>query len=424
MLWLLLLAAALSPDQWPQFRGPDASGVADDARLPTRWSQTENVAWKTDIPGLGWSSPVVSGDRIFVTSVIPLVEQEKPRTGIYLDGRRVIPPPGEHRWMVYCLDFTTGKIRWEREVHRSAPKSARHLKNSFASETPVTDGERVYAYFGNVGVFAFDMDGTPVWSEPFGPFPSRTGWGTAASPVLHEGRLYIVCDNEEKSFLVAFDARTGKQIWRVDRDEKSSWSTPHIWQHDGKTEIVTNASHRIRSYDLDGKLLWELGGASSIAIPTPLSRFGMVYISSGYVQDEIRPVFAVRPGGTIAWSLPQGGSYSTSPLVYGDHYYTLFDRGFFTAHDARTGKEIYGKVRIDPASGAFTASPWAYNGRIFALSEDGVTFVIQAGPEYRLLGTNALDEMTLATPAIARGSLFIRTASRLYRIRQDKESEQ
>ena len=153
----------------------------------------------------------------------------------------------------------------------------------------MTDGERVYAYFGNVGVFAFDMDGTPVWSHPIGPFPSRTGWGTAASPVLHDRRLYIVCDNEEQSFLVAFDARTGKQIWRVERDEKSSWSTPHIWQHDGKTEIVTNASSRIRSYDLDGKLLWELGGASSIAIPTPVSRFGMVYISSGYVQDEVRP---------------------------------------------------------------------------------------------------------------------------------------
>ena len=226
----------------------------------------------------------------------------------------------------------------------------------------MTDGERVYAYFGNVGVFAFDMDGMPVWSHPIGPFPSRTGWGTAASPVLHDRRLYIVCDNEEQSFLVAFDARTGKQIWRVERDEKSSWSTPHIWQHDGKTEIVTNASSRIRSYDLDGKLLWELGGASSIAIPTPVSRFGMVYISSGYVQDENRPVFAVRPGGTIAWSLPQGGPYNTSPLIYGDHYYTLFDRGFFTSHDARTGKEIYGKVRIDPTAGAFTASPWAYNG--------------------------------------------------------------
>ena len=420
-VWVLLLAAVLAFDTWPQFRGHDASGVADDPRLPVRWSQTENVAWKTAIPGLGWSSPVVWNDRIFVTSVIPAVEQEKPRTGIYLDGRRVNPPPGEHRWMVYCIDVETGRIRWERQVHGSVPKSARHLKNSFASETPVTDGERVYAYFGNVGVFAFDMDGTLVWSAPFGPYQTRTGWGTASSPVIHGGRLYILCDNEESSFLVAFDARTGKEIWRVDRDEKSSWSTPYIWQHDGTMEIVTNASKRIRSYDSNGKLLWELGGASSIAIPTPLSRFGMVYLSSGYVSEENRPVFAVRPGGTVAWSLPQGGPYNTSPLIYGDYYYTLFDRGFFTSHDARTGREIYGKVRIDPEAGAFTASPWAYNGRIFALSEDGVTFVIEAGPKYRLLGKNPLDEMTLATPAIARGSLFIRTVSTLYRIRDNKE---
>jgi outer membrane protein assembly factor BamB len=422
MILLLLIAAALSADVWPQFRGPGAAGVADGANLPERWSQTENVAWKTEIPGAGWSSPVVWADQVFVTSVIPLVDQEKPRVGIYLDGRRVNPPPGEHRWMVYCLDARTGRIQWEREVHRGVSKSARHLKNSFASETPVTDGERIYAYFGNVGVFVFDMDGKPVWSQPIGPFPTRTGWGTASSPVLHGGTLFILCDNEEQSFLAAFDGKTGKEIWRAARDEKSSWATPHIWEHDGTAEIVTNASNRIRSYDLDGKLLWELGGASSIAIPTPLSRFGMVYVSSGYVQDSNRPVFAIRPGGEVAWSLPQGGPYNTSPLIYRDQYYTLFDRGFFASHDARTGKEIYDKVRIDPAAGAFTASPWAYNGKIFALSEDGVTFVIQAGPEYKLLGQNSLDEMALATPAMARGSLFIRTASKLYCIRETSEA--
>ena len=416
---LLLFAAVLSADVWPQFRGPAAAGVAEDAEdLPERWSATENVAWKAEIPGAGWSSPVVWKDRVFVTSVIPLVEQEKPRVGIYLDGRRVNPPPGEHRWMVYCLDARTGRIRWGREVHRGVSKSARHLKNSFASETPVTDGQRIYAYFGNVGVFAFDMDGKPVWSQPIGPFPTRTGWGTASSPALHRGRLFILCDNEEQSFLAAFDGKTGKEMWRVARDEKSSWATPHIWEHDGTAEIVTNASNRIRSYDLDGKLLWELGGASSIAIPTPLSRFGMVYVSSGYVQDPNRPVFAIRPGGEVAWSLPQGGPYNTSPLIYRDQYYTLFDRGFFASHDARTGRAIYDKVRIDPAAGAFTASPWAYNGKIFALSEDGVTFVIQAGPDYKLLGQNPLDEMALATPAIADGSLFIRTASKLYCIRE------
>ena len=171
MFWILLLTATLAQTNWPQFRGPGSAGLADNPRLPDRWSETENVAWKTDIPGLGWSSPIIWGDRVFVTSVVPMVDQEKPRIGIYLDGRRTTPPPGEHRWMVYCIDFKTGKIRWEREVHRGEPKSAHHLKNSFASETPVTDGERVYAYFGNVGVFAFDVDGKPLWSHPIGPFP-------------------------------------------------------------------------------------------------------------------------------------------------------------------------------------------------------------------------------------------------------------
>ena len=211
---MLLLAATLAPDQWPQFRGPDASGVAEDARLPERWSQTENVAWKTDIPGLGWSSPVVWGDRIFVTSVIPLVEQEKPRTGIYLDGRRVNPPPGEHRWMVYCIDFNTGEIRWAREVHRGTPKSARHLKNSFASETPVTDGERVYAYFGNVGVFAFDMGGHPLRiRQAAAIFRERStsldGWASNIAPESLITEWMASIDEKQRRALLTLAALPG-----------------------------------------------------------------------------------------------------------------------------------------------------------------------------------------------------------------------
>jgi outer membrane protein assembly factor BamB len=234
--------------------------------------------------------------------------------------------------------------------------------------------------------------------------------------VLHRGRLYIVCDNDDRSFLVSLDARTGRQVWRVERDEKSNWATPYVWEHDGKAEIVTNGTGRIRSYDLDGKLLWDLGGASSIAIPTPFAKFGLLYVASGYVGDQNRPVYAIQPGGKIAWSLPQAGPYNPSPVIYGDYYYTLLDRGFFTCHDARTGKEVYGRVRISDEAAAFTASPWAYNGKIFALSEDGDTFVIQAGPEYKLLRKNPLGEMCMATPAVAQGSLVLRSASRLYRI--------
>jgi hypothetical protein len=417
-------------DQWPQFRGPQSTGVADDPALPETWSATRNVVWKTEIPGSGWSSPVVWGDRIFLTSVISTVAPEAPKKGLYFGGNREGIPTDEHRWMVYAVDWKTGKIVWEREVHRGSPRSSHHLKNTYASETPVTDGERVYAYFGNLGLFVFDMEGKPVWSQHWGPFRTRYGWGTAASPVLHKERVYVVNDNDDQSFLAALDKRTGKQIWRVARDEASNWSTPFIWENGQRTEIITTGTRKVRAYDLDGKVLWELGGMSSIVIPTPFAQHGLLFLASGYVGDNVRPVFAVRPSARgdislkesetgneyIAWYQRQAGPYNPSPLVYGDFYYTLLDRGMMTCHEARTGREIYGKQRMDPETTAFTASPWAYNGKIFALSEDGDTFVIQAGAEFKVLGKNPLDELSMATPAIARGSLIIRTASKLYRI--------
>src|SRR5882724_7750816 len=426
---LALVALAFASDHWPQFRGPDSLGVVEDPALPDKWSSTENVAWKVEIPGVGWSSPIVWGDRVFVTSVISSADVEKPKKGLYFGGERK-PPSDEHRWMVYAVDFQTGKILWQQEAHRGVPPGSRHLKNSYASETPVTDGERVYAYFGNVGLFAYDMKGKLVWSKPSTFVRTRFGWGTAASPVVHQGRIYVVNDNDDKSYVAALDKKTGDVIWRVEREEKTNWSTPYIWEHNGKTEIVTTGTGRVRSYDLDGRLLWQFGGMSSIVIPTPFSSHGMLYLTSGYVGDQNRPVYVVKPGAQgdlslapgetsnagIAWYQPQAGPYNTSPIVYGDIYYTLLDRGFLTAHDARTGKEIYGKVRIDPAAGAFTASPWAANGKLFLLSEDGDTFVVEAGNEFKLVGKNSLDEMCMSTPAIYKSSLLIRTASKLYKI--------
>ncbi|MGH9834850.1 MAG: PQQ-binding-like beta-propeller repeat protein [Blastocatellia bacterium] len=427
---LSLLLSVAANDQWPQFRGPQSTGVVEDPALPDKWSATENVAWKAAIPGLGWSSPIVWGDKIFVTSVISAAEIEPPKKGLYFGGNRLDVPKDEHRWMVYCVDWKTGKVLWESEAFRSAPKTARHLKNSYASETPVTDGERLYAYFGNVGLFCYDLQGKLVWKQMFEPHNTRFGWGTAASPVVYKDRLYIVNDNDEKSFFAAYDKKTGKEVWKVEREVGTNWVTPYIWENKRRTEIIVPATKAVRSYDLSGKALWEFKGMSSIVIPTPFSKFDLLYIASGYVGDQHRPVYAVRPGASgdislkqgetsnefIAWYLPQGGPYNPSPIIYGDYYYTLYDRGFFTAHDAKTGKEIYDKQRIDPATGAFTSSPWAYNGKIFCLSEDGDTFVIQAGAEYKLLGKNSLDEMCMATPAMVRGSLIIRTASKLYRI--------
>jgi outer membrane protein assembly factor BamB len=361
--------------------------------------------------------------------VIPAGDTEAPKRGLYLQGERPAPTI-EHRFVLYAIDFATGSIVWERDVHRGVPPQARHLKNTFASETPVTDGTRVYAAFGNIGIFAFDFTGNAIWSLPFEPKPTRNGWGTASSPVVHDGRLYFVNDNEDASSLMAVDTTTGKVVWRTERPKETNWATPFVWRHAGRTEIVTNGTSAIRSYGLDGKPLWQLGPSSTHVIPTPFASGDLLYASSGYVGDSRRPVYAIKPGGagdislppgettsaSIAWSLPQGGTYNVSPIVYRDYFYTLFDRGFFTCHDARTGKEIYTKVRLDPTASGFTASPWAYNGKLFAMSEDGTTYVIQAGPEFKVIGQNVLDEFTMASPAIHRDSLMIRTAASLYRI--------
>jgi outer membrane protein assembly factor BamB len=245
--------------------------------------------------------------------------------------------------------------------------------------------------------------------------------------------VFVVNDNDEKSFAVALDAKTGRQLWRVERDEKSNWATPYIWQNDQRTELITCGTKRVRSYDLDGKLLWELGGMSTIVIPTPFSKFGLLYVCSGYVGDKMRPVFAIKPGASgdislkpgetnnafIAWYQPVAAPYNPSPLIYGDNFYVLFDFGFLSCHDAHTGRPIYDKQRIRPeGNAAFTASPWAANGKIFALSEDGDTYVFAAGPEYKLLHKNSLDEMCMATPAIAGDRLLIRTLTKLYCLRK------
>lgn len=428
-------ACALAQNNWPQFRGEHSIGVATNKNLPTTWGTNQNVAWKSDVPGSGWSSPVIWDDKIFVTSVIKDGEMEPPKKGLYFGGERKTPSKDIHHWMVYCFDWKTGKRLWEKQVHEGSPSTSVHLKNTYASETPVTDGERVYAYFGNLGLFCLDMKGKEIWSQTWGHFNTRYGWGTAASPVLHKDRIYIVNDNEEKSFLVALDKKTGKEIWRTDRDEKSNWATPFVWQNEKRTELITPGKNKVRSYDLSGQPLWEFGGMSSIVIPTPFAHNGLLYVCSGYVGDSTRPVFAIRPGASgdislkegetnnqfIAWYEKTAAPYNPSPLVYGDHFYTLFDFGFLSCRDARTGQLIYDKQRINPSGNSgFTASPWAYDNNIFCLSEDGDTFVFDAGRDYKLISKNSLDEMCMATPAMARDSLVIRTASKLYRIKSAK----
>jgi outer membrane protein assembly factor BamB len=412
-------------DNWPCFRG-SAAGVSEGQNLPATWSTTENIAWKVHVPGRGWSSPVVWGDKVFLTSVVSDGKVEEPKKGLYFGGERPKPSAERHHWMVWCFDFRSGQKLWQQEAHQGPPPSTVHVKNTYASETPVTDGERLYAYFGNVGLFCYDLGGKPLWSRTWGSFKTRYGWGTAASPALHQRRIFLVNDNEDKSFVVALDAKTGKQLWRVERDEKSNWATPFVWENELRAELVTCGTKRVRSYDLDGKLLWELGGMSSIMIPTPCARHGLLYVSSGYVLDPKKPVFAIRPGGmgdlsregsdashVIAWQLKSAGPYNPSPLVYGDYLYVLYDMGLLSCYDARTGKALYEKQRL---GGQFTASPWGYGGKVFCLSEDGDTTVVEAGPKFKVLGKNSLDEMCLATPAAVRSSLLVRTLTSLYRV--------
>ena len=436
--WLLLAVYSVeAAEQWPQFRGADGSGVVENDALPDTWSATENVAWKTEIPGRGWSSPVVWGNRVFLTTVVNMGVAEEPKKGLYFGGDRSDPQDTVHQWKVFALDLESGAIVWERLVHEGKPETPIHIKNSYASETPVTDGERVYAYFGNVGVFCFDLAGELLWSKKFAPREIRYDWGTAASPVLHGDRLYIINDNQNDSFLLALDKHTGEEVWRTPREENSNWATPFVWENDLRTEIVTPGTDKVRSYDLDGNLLWSFQGMSVITIATPYAANGLLYISSGYVLDKKqKPIYAIRPGASgnislkegetssefIAWYQKDAGPYNPSTLVYKDRLYVLYDRGQVSCFNALTGEVVYEKEWIRKSK-AFTASPWANNGKIFCLNEYGVTYVFKAGDTFEMLHQNALaeDDMGMATPAIAGDRLLLRTSARIYCIQQSTE---
>ena len=456
---LVPLAAAGQEPHWPRFRGPDANPVGTHPNLPTAWSATENVEWAAAVPGVGWSSPVVWGDRVFLTSATSPGEMKGPSLGTDFSNNYIaelraqgLPPEEVNRRLydrdrelpeevlialhVVCLDLGTGETLWSREVYRGHPLGGRHRKNSYASETPVTDGEHVYAYFTHHGLFAFDLEGNPVWETPLASLPTVRDFGTGASPALHGERLYVLNDNEESGFLAAFDKRSGRELWRTHREitqrRKTGWSTPFVWNNELRSEIVTVGPGIVISYDLDGSPLWRMGRTAGSPIQSPFAWGERLFIAAGASGGQYRPLAAIRPGGSGDITPPEGsdrsdhvvwydrlagGSYLPTPVIYDGALYVLYSRGIFARYDVDTGERVY-RSRIAEGAAAFTASPWAYGGYVFALGEEGDTFVIEAGEEYQLVRVNDLGDWALASPAIVGDRLLIRTRSRLYSIRQ------
>lgn len=425
------LAAPASAGNWPQFRGPDGRGQSQESDLPTVFGPTTNVLWKVKIPGVAWSSPIVWEEKVFVTTAIPDGDQETPQKGLYFGGNRKKPRDHEYSWEVWCLDRESGKVLWKDVAKHGKPRTSIHLKNTYASETPATDGKHLVVHFGGVGLYVYDLSGKRLWEKDLGAFKTRLGWGMGSSPIIEEGRTYIQYDNEEQSFVVALDVASGKELWRAERDEYSSWATPFFWRTPQRNELVTAASKRVRSYDpASGKLLWELEGMSSIAVPTPFAGHGLCYVDSGYVGDtRHRPIFAIRPGASgnislgeketsnasIAWCLKMAGTYMPTPVLWGENLYVLYDRGMMACFNAKTGATVYAKERLRPSGSAqITASPVVHQGKIYCFSEEGDAYVVEAGPSYKLLQRHALDEMCMATPAIAANALYVRTMQNLY----------
>jgi len=461
---VLVCALLLAPltvraqEAWPQFRGPHSNPVSTNTKLAERWSKTENVEWSQEIPGRGWSSPIVTADKVYLTTVTTDGKSKQPQTGTEYSNEYVaelqkqglsleeilkrvterdieLPNEVTVHYFLYCLNLKSGKVEWNKEFFTGRPPGGRHRKNSFTSETPVTDGKFIYLYVANLGLWAFDLKGNQTWNTPVEANPIYLDLGTGSSPVLAGSLLVVLSDNEKQQYIAAFDKQTGKQVWRTNRDlggrsqpqQRSGWATPFVWRHPLRTEIVTIGPGELISYDLGGKELWRMKGMAGTPIPTPFAYEGLLYINGG----RGRPLFAIRPGASgditlkedqtsneyIVWSQPRGGTYLPSAVAYDGAVYTLTETGILNRFDAKTGKQTY-KTRIDPAATAFTTSPWAYNGKLFCLSEEGQTFVVNTGDQFQLSHVNELDDFAQASPALVDERLLIRTEHRLYSIRR------
>jgi outer membrane protein assembly factor BamB len=422
------LTTAGSAANWPQWRGPDGSGISTEKNLPADWSPTRNIKWKTPIAGRGHSSPIVWGNHIFVTTAVEgdVVAGAKAVKHMN-DGKEFLHPDSigadhKHTFKVIAVDRNSGKILWEAVAWEGTPYDNRHRKSSFASSTPTTDGKLVYAFFGTEGLYAYDFNGKLAWKADLGKL-GTVGMGTGTSPILFENLVIVQCDEEngESSFIVALDKKTGKEVWRTPRKVQVSWATPLLVRTPKRAELVTSGTEFVISYDpATGKELWRHKGVESNAIPSPVANSDTVFLVAGF---PAKIAMAIKLGGSgdltgtpnVPWTYAKGTAYVPSPILYGDYLYLTTDRGILTCIDAKTGELKYEGGRI-PIPATFTASPVAFEGKILLTSEDGDTFIVKAGPKHEVLGTNSIGEAVYASPAIADGSIFIRGEKNLYRI--------
>ena len=414
---------------WPQWRGPQASGVSTEKNLPTEWSDTSNVYWKTEIPGRGHSSPIIWDKKIFLTTSIegPIVPGAKAVTHIRrgVDYRHPDSVGGDHSYTikVLCLDRDTGKILWEKTAYDGTVHDDRHRKNTFASATPVTDGKYVWTLFDAEGVYCYDFDGKLIWKKSLGKI-AKMGMGNGMSPVLYENLVILQCDQEDggpDSFITALDKFTGREVWRVARTQRKTWATPVLVRTAQRTELIASGAESTVSYDpATGKELWRSEGVVSHAIPSAVAGHGMVFVSGGS-SGQPKLAIGIRLGGSgdlkgspfVVWKYNKGTAYVPSPILYGDYLYLMTDGGIITCLEAKTGEVKYEGGRV-PVPATFTSSPVAFEDKVLLTSEDGDTFVIKAGPVFEVIRTNSLGEPVYASIAIGAGKLFIRGAKHLY----------
>lgn len=422
LLFLLTMSAAAA-DNWPSWRGPTANGVAaNTADPPTKWDEQTNVKWKADLPGKGSTTPIVWGDQVFVLTATQ-GRAAKPEELPKIDPRfktNTDPPRHWYTFEVLSFDRESGKPKWRKTAAEAVPHEGHHPTHSYAAGSPATDGKRLYVSFGSFGVFAFDLTGEQLWKRDFGRIHSRLGWGEAVTPVVHGNTVILNWDQEEGSKLIALDAATGDTKWEAKRDEKTSWNTPLVVEHAGTTQVIVNGTNRARAYDLaSGQVLWEVGGMTTNAIPSPLAADGVAYVMSGY-RGAVAVAVPLDSRGEVTagvkWKYAKGTPYVPSPVLYdGRLYFTEANTHLLTVLDAKTGTPLLEKERL-PRVASFYASPVAAAGRLYFADRDGTTAVLSAGDAPTVLATNKLDDKIDASPAVVGKTLFLRGEKHLYAI--------